>query len=224
MSLEKNLKIERPSALCDIAADHIREAIIRGEFHLGEALTETALTQFLGISKTPIREALASLKREGLLEGDPQKGVRVFTLSADQLNQLCLYRFTLETAAVDLALQKDPEGLIQGLSKICENMAAARHSGDFEGYLKLDRDFHDAFFEFSGNQFLQEGYQNVSHKCSTLRTYLSRAPVRIDKSYREHVEIMNLLSEGRYVDAKSVLGVQIDRGSNAIDELKAQKT
>ncbi|WP_164659564.1 GntR family transcriptional regulator [Tropicibacter sp. Alg240-R139] len=213
------LKIERPQTLTDIAANHIREAIIRGDFRLGEALTEISLSRFLGISKTPVREALSSLKREGLIQSDSQKGVRVFTLTADQLHQLCTYRFTLESAAVDLALENDAEGLCKCLNDICASMAEARLSGSFDSYLKLDRDFHDAFFEFSGNQFLKEGYKSVSHKVSTLRTYLSRAPLRTDKSYSEHLEIAKSLKSGRHTEAKQVLSEQIDRGSNALDEI-----
>lgn len=215
----QSLKIARPQSLADIAAEHIREAIIRGDFLLGQALTENALSEMLEISKTPVREALASLKREGLLHGDAKKGVRVFTLTADQLRQLCAFRFTLEAAAVELAVQNDANGLCTELDAICANMEKARASGDFVGYLKLDRDFHDVLFKLSGNQFLQEGYSSVSHKVSTLRTYLSRAPSRIDKSYSEHVRIADLLKAGQTDEAIRVLKVQIDRGSNALDEI-----
>ena len=215
----RSLKIERPQSLSESAADHIREAIIRGEFHLGEALTESSLSKLLGISKTPVREAFASLKREGLLQGDSQKGARVFTLTADQLRQLCAYRFTLEASALELALEQFPDGLIKRLTGICNNMETAHLTDDFDGYMHLDRDFHDTFFEFSGNQFLQHGYRSVSHKVSTLRTHLSRAPKRIDKSYAEHLEITKHLKANNLKKATRVLRKQIDRGSNAIDEI-----
>ena len=214
-----SLKIERPQALSDIAADHIREAIINGDFRLGEALTENALSNLLGISKTPVREAISSLKREGILQGDSQKGARVFTLTAEQLHQLCVYRLTLETAAIEMAMKADPKGLTMRLQSICDDMSTARDSEDFEGYLKLDRVFHDAFFEFSGNQFLREGYRGVSHRVATLRTYLSLAPLRVDMSYSEHVKIAELLETAQVKEAIEVLREQIDRGSHAIDEI-----
>ncbi|MDO6800715.1 GntR family transcriptional regulator [Shimia thalassica] len=219
MSQLGSLKIERPQPLSDIAADNIREAIINGDFRLGQALTENALSKLLGISKTPVREAISSLKREGILHGDSQKGARVFTLTAEQLHQLCVYRLTLETAAIEMAMTTDPSGLVKRLQSICEDMSSAREAEDFEGYLKLDRVFHDAFFEFSGNQFLREGYRGVSHKVATLRTYLSLAPLRVDKSFSEHVKIAELLKATRVQEAIEVLGEQIDRGSHAIDEI-----
>ncbi|PSL15380.1 GntR family transcriptional regulator [Shimia abyssi] len=214
-----SLKIERPQPLSDIAADHIREAIINGDFRLGEALTENALSKLLGISKTPVREAISSLKREGILQGDSQKGARVFTLTAEQLNQLCVYRLTLESAAIEMAMKADPSGLAKRLLSICDDMSNARDAEDFEGYLKLDRIFHDAFFEFSGNQFLREGYRGVSHKVATLRTYLSLAPLRVDKSFSEHIKIAEFLETSQIEEALAVLGEQIDRGSHAINEI-----
>ncbi|MDO6481332.1 GntR family transcriptional regulator [Shimia thalassica] len=213
------LKIERPQSLSEIAADHIREAIILGDFRLGDPLTENALSKLLGISKTPVREAIAALKREGILQGDSQKGARVFTQTPEQLHQMCVYRFTLETAAVRMAMKVDPEGLILRLEIICQDMTKARDTHDFAGYLKLDRHFHDAFFEFAGNQFLREGYGGVSPKVATLRTYLSLAPKRVDTSYDEHIQITQMLKASRIEDALNILHEQIDRGSHAIDEI-----
>lgn len=213
------LKIERPQPLNEIAADHIREAVIRGDFGLGEQLKEQALTEMLGISKTPIREALATLKHEGLLQGDTQKGVRVFELTASQLSQLCIYRITLETAALDMAFAADPEGLQTRLPEICSAMDTALRDQDYTLYLQLDRRFHDAFFELSGNQFLRDGYQSVSHKVSTLRTHLSQTRSSMDKSYVEHVEIAELLKSGDCEGAKQVLRAQINRGSELAHEV-----
>ncbi len=212
--------IERPKALSEIAADYIRNAIVSGEFKLGEALTEKALAGLFGFSTTPVREAIATLKREGLLQGVSQKGAYVFTLTEAELSQLCTYRFALETTALDLAAQADPDGLARSLNRICGRMDIARKDGDFEQYLALDRAFHDAFFKASGNPFLDDGYLCVSNKVATLRMYLSRGLRRIDKSFDEHVEITRLIEAGRFEDAKSVLWTQIERGSNAHEELR----
>lgn len=212
--------IERPKALSEIAADYIRHAIVSGEFKLGEALTEKALSGLFGFSTTPVREAIATLKREGLLQGVSQKGAYVFTLTEAELSQLCAYRFALETTALDLAAQANPGGLARSLKRICSGMDDARIDGDFERYLELDRAFHEAFFTASGNRFLEDGYLCVSNKVATLRTYLSRGLQRVDKSFDEHKEIARLIEAGCFDDAKAVLWSQIERGSNAHEELR----
>lgn len=215
----KLLQVERPRTLSEIAADNIREAILRGEFRLGEVLKEGTLSTVMGISKTPIREAFATLKREGLLQGTSQKGARVFTLTPDELKQLCAYRFVLESAALEMALVCDAVVLASRLSSICKKMAAARKKGDFDSYLALDGQFHAAIFEISSNKFLQEAYRSVRDKVATLRNRLSRAPQRTDISYAEHVEIARLLEHGQIEEAKQVLFTQIDRGSEAYHEM-----
>lgn len=214
--------IQKPKVLSEVAAEFIREAIVKGEFCLGDALTETKLSELFGISSTPVREAITILKREGLVQGESQKVARVFTLSSEQLEQLCQYRFALETTAMDFAMNHDPSGLVARLEELNSEMQCSMEHSDTETYLKLDRAFHDAFFDYANNAFLKEGYRCVANRVATLRTYLSRAPKRIQKSFDEHQKISTALKEGRIADAKSVLWTQIDRGTDAEDELRLE--
>lgn len=205
-------QIKRPDSLSKIAENHIRKSIVRGDFRLGESLQEARLSTAMGISKTPIREALAALKLQGLVKIIPQRGAFVFTLSQDAVVQLCQYRLILETAAMDQALSENPSALLDELEDIVAKMADAREADEFEQYLELDADFHDAFFTHSGNAYLQEGYQKVSDIVRTMRTHLSKRPERTAKSFEEHKAISALLREGKAKAAKTVLKRQITRG------------
>ena len=98
------IQIERPDSLSKIAEDHVRQGIVRGTFQLGESLQESKLSSTLGMSKTPIREALAALNLQGLVQIIPQRGAFVFSLSEQDVVQLCRFRLILETSAIDLAL------------------------------------------------------------------------------------------------------------------------
>jgi len=112
---QKIEQIERPQSLSDIAAEAIRDAIITGQYALGEALSENSLTEALGTSKTPIREALALLKHEGLVTVVPQKGTFVFTMSVDEVAQLASYRFALESQAIGYSMARDQDALVSSL-------------------------------------------------------------------------------------------------------------
>ena len=79
------MQIKRPNSLSKIAEDHIRESIVRGRFRMGESLLEVKLSDAMGISKTPIREALAALNLQGLVQIIPQRGAFVFSLSSRKL-------------------------------------------------------------------------------------------------------------------------------------------
>ena len=213
------MQIKRPNSLSKIAEDHIRESIVRGRFRMGESLLEVKLSDAMGISKTPIREALAALNLQGLVQIIPQRGAFVFSLSKQEIVQLCQFRLLLETAALDQSFAKSPVALVAELENIVIKMATARDTGAFERYLDLDSDFHDAFFNHCRNHYLCEGYNKVSDIVKTMRTYLSKTKHRITKSFEEHQAITELLKNGKLKAAKTVLKTQITRGDRASADL-----
>ncbi|MGC3940815.1 GntR family transcriptional regulator [Roseobacter sp. EG26] len=213
------LQIKRPESLSKIAEDHIRQAIVTGTFRLGESLQEAKLSELMGISKTPIREALAALNLQGLVQVIPHRGAFVFSLSQDDVVQLCRYRLILETAALNQALAADRDALLAELDDIVSKMSDARAANSFEQYLKFDADFHDAFFRHCGNNYLRDGYQKVGDIVRTMRTYLSRRSERTAKSFKEHEAIAALLHEGKVKPAKDVLKRQITRGERSYSDL-----
>ncbi len=217
------MQLDRPKSLSDLATEQIRMAIIRGEFELGASLSEVSLSNRLGVSKTPVREALAALRLQGLVDFVPQKGAFVFCLSAKQVAQLCDYRNLLESNALDKALSRDCAALTADLRQICDRMADALSGGQFDPYLQLDADFHEAFFTHGGNDFLHAGYKTVRDMVSTMRTHLSKKTDRTSKSFAEHQSILALLEAGNISKAKAVLRKQITRGERAYADLGGQR-
>ena len=212
-------QLKRPDSLSKIAEETIREGIVRGTFRLGEPLQEAKLSSELGISKTPIREALTALKLQGLVEIFPQRGAFVFTLSQARVFQLCRYRIVLENAALDLSLACDRKAFLDSLSETLREMTIARERKDFQTYLDQDSEFHETFFRHCGNAYLADGYKKVGDVVRTMRTYLSLRPHRTDKSFEEHESILQFL-EARDIDAaKAVLETQIKRGEHAYQDL-----
>ena len=93
-------RISRPPSLAETVLDRLRADIVRGALGLGELLSERVLAEKLGVSKTPVREALAQLRQEGLVRIVPQRGAYVFSLSAPEVIAICEFRQTLEAAAL----------------------------------------------------------------------------------------------------------------------------
>ena len=219
MNKTETLQFKRPDSLSKTAEEHIRQGILDGTFHLGESLPEAKLSQAMGISKTPIREALAALKLQGLVQIIPQRGAFVFLLSQEDVVQLCQYRLILETAALNQALDKSRPALLNELESIVSKMSTARAADAFQQYLELDADFHDAFFRHCGNSYLQDGYQKVSDIVRTMRTHLSTRSERTAKSFAEHEAILAFLSENKVKAAKTTLKRQITRGERSYSDL-----
>jgi DNA-binding GntR family transcriptional regulator len=214
-----SIQLKRPDSLSKIAEEHIRKGIINGTFSLGEKLLESTLSKVIGTSKTPIREALAALNLQGLVQIIPQRGAFVFDLSQESVEQLCQYRLILETAAMTQALDKNSTALLAELEDLVSKMSEARKASAFEEYLELDADFHASFFRHCGNSYLQDGYQNVSDIVRTMRTHLSKRPKRTEKSFKEHAAITDHLRNGKVKAANTVLKRQITRGERSYSDL-----
>ena len=204
-------RIERPKSLTEMAAERIREDIVTGRIGLGEALSEGALAASLGISKTPIREALMRLQIEGLVTIVPQKGTFVFRADAKEIKDLCDVRSALEPMALRFASQRNPSALAESLQAIVAAMTAARDAGDTAEYLRLDSRFHACFFEHADNAFLTEAYNTLAAKMAALRTRLGTDPGHMKKSYEEHKAMARAIVERRLDDALGILEGHIGR-------------
>jgi len=198
---------ERPPSLSSVVTDHIRAMIIRGDVPLGAAISERSISADLKVSKTPVREALAQLRNEGLVTIVPQSGVRVFTLSAREVREICAFRKILESAALETSMTVDPAGLLRDLEAIEERMREALSAGDVRGYLGLDTDFHLAFFANCGNAYLQNAYGLYAGKIAALRTHLADKPLHTQLSLAEHGEIVAAV---RRRDVTALVGILAD--------------
>lgn len=203
--------IERPPSLVDAVAAQLRDLIVSGELALGQTLSERNLAAAFGVSKTPVREALAQLKTEGLVLIAAQRGATVFTLSGREVADICEWRQTLETVALKLAFERDRERLIEGLSQVVDRMHEARDKGQTRDYLAQDTAYHNVFFQCCGNRLFVETYDLMQAKIAALRTHLSVKPSHTDKSYSEHIELLDHLKKGDINAALACLNVHIDR-------------
>src|SRR3546814_16513573 len=108
---------------------------------LGEALSENVLAAQLGISKTPVREALLQLKLEGLVDIQPQRGSFVFTMAPEEAAELCQYRVILESAALRDELGNDEAGLVPALEANVRKMAKAVAEDDMPAFSRFDTEY-----------------------------------------------------------------------------------
>jgi len=211
-------EIERPQSLSELATVRLRDAIVNGDFGLGEALSEAKLAASLNISKTPVRHALAQMRIEGLVEVYPQRGTFVFTVSAADLMALCEHRQIIEQAALRLAFARNREALTRRLATLTEAMTKTRGRSNVLRYLALDMEFHRVIIELAGNRYLLEGYNLIEAKIAAIRTHLAARPLQSDHSYTEHKEMAALLANGDLKAAIDILCYHIERYSRCYDE------
>ncbi|RYF15490.1 MAG: GntR family transcriptional regulator [Comamonadaceae bacterium] len=185
------LLLERPQLLTDLAYERLREGIVAGELKLGQQVSEAQLAQRLGISKTPVREALVRLKMEGLVDIQPQRGTFVFRLTPEQVGQLCRYRAMIETAALREAAAGDREELLQRLRGHVTEMARAEVAGDRTRLSRLDMNFHFEVIAACPNPYLRAAYELIRYQLIALR---HRSP--ISNMVDSHQVLVDALQRG----------------------------
>jgi DNA-binding GntR family transcriptional regulator len=203
--------ITRPKSLSAAVLDRLRQSIVQGDLALGQPLSERQLAENFGVSKTPVREALAQLRLEGLVRIVPQRGAFVFTLSAREVMNMCELRLTLEAAALRLAFERDRDGLLQGLTGTVLEMEKARAAHDPRAYLNADTVFHEIFFRTCGNPLLADTYAIYVGKIAAVRTHLAVKPLHTERSFEEHQDILSSLKDGNLLKTLKILDRHIGR-------------
>jgi DNA-binding GntR family transcriptional regulator len=163
------------------------------DFHLlpGDRFTENELCERLGVSRTPVRQALIRLQQEGFVEVMFRAGWRVLPFDFNRFDQLYELRLLLETAAVQrLCQQAGPPGaLLQGLKEQWL-VAAADRETDPARVAAMDEAFHQALVRAAGNHELSRVHQDVTERIRIIRRLDFLKPVRIDATYDEHAKIL----------------------------------
>jgi DNA-binding GntR family transcriptional regulator len=204
-------KLSRPQPLNELAEEAIRTAIIEGQLKFGDHLSEARLSRMLGISKTPVREALLKMKAEGLIETYPKRGTYVFRVRPQDIDALFEMREVLELAAVRLGLARNRDALAASLSAIVATMRKALDTNDFRAYQRLDAEFHRAIVESAANAYLDEAYAQIAAKIATLRTRVHTLPGVMARSLVTHARIARLVHQA---DADALTALLSDHVRN----------
>jgi DNA-binding GntR family transcriptional regulator len=184
-------------SLADVVVQDLRTRILDGRLRLGESLSENALAAELGISKTPVREALLRLRIEGLVDVLPQRGTYVFRLGADQVGMISELREVLEVAAATAAMKHHRAQLAARMSKIVREMRKAYEAGDRVAYATLDGQFHGSILDVCGNTYMRDAYDPVGFRMQALRARLTDKDTLNRQSLQDHCEMLRLVKAGQ---------------------------
>jgi DNA-binding GntR family transcriptional regulator len=177
----------RHRSLRDETVDELRRLILDGELAPGERLSEMSISERLGVSRLPVREAFRRLEAEGLLESLPRRGVRVVELDGEELAVVREVRVALELIAVRTTIAKSDQATMTALQKILDDGQVAAEGGDDTRLSSLNDDFHDVIASGTGSRFLAETLRSVRNQAHHLVGGVSAA---ITPSWDEHAAII----------------------------------
>lgn len=161
-------KIQHRSLYLDVA-DRVRELIEQGDLPPGERISEKQLCEQFGVSRTPLREALKVLASEGLVELLPNRGARVVRLTLKMVKDTYDLMAALEGLSGELACQHISDGGIATIRQLHDSMLVHYEKRDLPRYFRVNQQIHEAILTASGNEVLQEMYDNLSQRVKRVR-------------------------------------------------------
>jgi DNA-binding GntR family transcriptional regulator len=178
------------SHLKDEAYRLIKEAITSVHFRPGDPVIEGDLARRLGISKTPVRNALVRLEQEGFVQTLPFRGTFVADVSVGDVREIYEVRSALEETAIRLLIERLSSADIRELRSAIAEVEAKLQAGQLEESFDSIREFHEGIVRRSGNRWLIEMYGTLSGHLTRIRNICGHIPGRVEKSVSEHKTII----------------------------------
>lgn len=175
---------------------HIKQAVLDRRYEGGTLLTEGELADAVGVSRTPVREALLKLEVEGLIKLYPKKGALVLAVSAQEIADVVETRLLVEEHAARKAVPASPQ-LIARLEELLEQQKRQGEEGDLAAVAVTDRCFHAEIVRSGGNAILSRLYDQLRDRQLRMGVAVMHShPDRIAKNVAEHSEILEALRAG----------------------------
>ena len=204
--------------LRDVVFQTLRQAILRGELKPGERLMEVRLAKKLGVSRTPIREALRMLELEGLVLMIPRRGAEVAEITEKSMRDVLEVRRALEVLAVSLSCDRISGEQIEALKEAAEEFDRSLTLDDVTRTAEADVHFHDIIYRSTDNQRLIQLLSNLGEQMYRYRVeYLKHREFHPQIS-REHKELISYLEAGQKGQAEEKIAVHIDKQAQAVLE------
>lgn len=194
----------------------LEDQILSQKLTAGEAVTELKLSAELGVSRTPVREALQRLDREGLIKLIPNKGAFVIGISEKDLIDIYMIRMRLEGLAARITAEKADESTVRHLRENTELTEFFISKGNVERVKDLDSDFHDIIYRACESRMLCKTLSELHRYIASYRKLSLTVEGRIEKSFEEHKQICDAIENKDMENADRLMSRHVE---HALDNL-----
>lgn len=198
-----NLTMNEYLPLRDVVFITLRQAILRGQLKPGQRLMEIQLAKQLGVSRTPVREAIRKLELEGLVVTIPRKGAEVAQITEKDLKDVIEVRCALEELAVELACERITSSHIVQLKEVVKDFEHLISKGDITELAESDVRFHDIIFASTQNQRLIQMISNLREQMYRYRLEYLKDFQKHSQLVHEHEQIIRNLQKHNVIEAKA---------------------
>lgn len=179
--------------LHETVVSHLRRMIVESVFPPGMKLNERELCETMGISRTPLREALKALAAEGLIEISPNRGASVYKMSQQEVWETFEFVSGLEALAGEHACARITPEEIAEIRALHDAMLACREQGDLPGYYNRNQAIHNKISEAARNSVLHHTYLGMNRRLQSLRLKSNIVPEKWDQAIEEHRQMLDAL-------------------------------
>lgn len=202
--------------LRDVVFNTLRRAILTGELKPGERLMEIHLANRLGVSRTPIREAIRKLELEGLVTMIPRRGAEVAQITEKSLQDVLEVRRALDALCVELACDRITSDEKEALKKACDDFERATQTGDATTIAASDVALHDIIVQATGNRRLIQLINNLSEQMYRYRFEYIKDEKGHENLVNEHRMIYESILQGDKEKAAQAAKLHIDNQEKSI--------
>ena len=201
------IRLDSYQPLREVVCETLREALRSGVLKPGERLMEIQLADELGVSRTPVREAMRKLELEGYVIMLPRRGTYVANISIRDINEVFEIRTTLDALASGLAAERITEEELEQLERLLVSIGENIETRNMKKVVEDDMEFHDLLYKASRNQRLVGIISNLREQMTRFRSMSMSYPGRLKKTLEEHSRLVEAIAQ-RDVELAQKLAVE----------------
>lgn len=195
----------------------LRQSIVTGRLKPGQRITEIDLVNYLGVSRTPIREALMHLEKEGLVTMDPGRGAVVSDISKFDLDEIYPIVAVLEGLVARLAVPNLSDQDIQRLKELNVQLKKAAKSEEVSAYMKINAEFHQVYLDKCSNQRLCNLLSTYKEQIYRFRLFSLSMPNRMKLSVKEHADFIDAFRRRDANLAERLMRQHVEHGKESLE-------
>ena len=217
--MEKRLapiRLDSYQPLREVVCETLRDAIRKGILKPGERLMEIQLAEELGVSRTPVREAIRKLELEGYVIMMPRRGTYVANLSIRDVNEVFEIRTSLDSLASGLAAERITDEELERLQRLLVRISEYAETNDMEKIVETDTEFHDLLYQASRNTRLVGIIFNLREQLTRFRTTSMAFPGRLAATLEEHRRIVEAIAQGDVKEAQAAAEYHMEKSEQTL--------
>lgn len=215
------IKLDSYQPLREAVCETLRDAIRKGILEPGERLMEVQLADELGISRTPVREAIRKLEQEGYVIMMPRRGTYVSDVSVSDVKEIFEIRSALESLATGLAARRIEQDELEKLQSLLTEIEGYIQKNDIEKIVETDIEFHGLLYQVSRNERLAGIISNLKEQLARFRKLSMSYPGRLRETFEEHSEMVEAIANGDVSAARDAAEHHMERAEETL--LKAMR-